>query len=130
VPYGPTPLFFPAVPARGDGGRRVDATVPAPANIGTAVGAEIDHGPIGARVLTRFSYSRRAMRRAGTAGAPVAAVERPAAGEEVNVHGRDGGDAQGVSAGRAGRTSLGRARPALRAPRPGVAAGQTAVCHR
>jgi hypothetical protein len=39
-------------------------------NIGTAVGAENDHGPIGASVLTRFSYSRRALRWAGTAGAP------------------------------------------------------------
>jgi hypothetical protein len=34
-----------------------------------AVGAEIDHGAaIVVRALTRFSYSRRALRRAGTAG--------------------------------------------------------------
>ncbi len=31
-------------------------------NIGTAVDTENDHGPVGASALTRFSYSRRALR--------------------------------------------------------------------
>ncbi|WP_189307499.1 hypothetical protein [Streptomyces cinerochromogenes] len=47
--------------------------------------------------LTRFSYSRRALRWAGTAPDAQGAVERLAAGEELAVHGRNGGDAQGVA---------------------------------
>lgn len=35
-----------------------------------AVAADPDHGPVGVRVLTRFSYSRRALRWAGTAAVP------------------------------------------------------------
>ncbi len=45
------------------------SAVPASGNIGTAVIGENDHGQ-GVRALTRFSYSRRALRWAGTAGAP------------------------------------------------------------
>lgn len=47
--------------------------------------------------LTRFSYSRRALRWAGTAGDSLAAVERLAASEELAVHSGDGADAQGVA---------------------------------
>ncbi|MEU5087392.1 hypothetical protein [Streptomyces sp. NPDC021356] len=46
--------------------------------------------------LIRFSYSRRALRWAGTASA-LPAVERLAEGEEPAVHGRECGDAQGVA---------------------------------
>ncbi|MFD5971366.1 hypothetical protein ACFWGR_34980, partial [Streptomyces sp. NPDC060311] len=47
----------------------VDFTSPASGNIGTAVIGENDHGQ-GASALTLFSYSRRALRWAGTAGRP------------------------------------------------------------
>ncbi|MFF4095857.1 hypothetical protein ACFYYY_18825 [Streptomyces sp. NPDC001834] len=61
------------------------------------VGAEIDHGPADARVLTRFSYSRRALRWAGTAGAPWPPSSQLAAGEESALHGGDGADAECVA---------------------------------
>ncbi|MEW1657910.1 hypothetical protein [Streptomyces sp. NPDC093707] len=35
-----------------------------------AVAADPDHGPVEMRALTRFSYSRRALRCAGTVGVP------------------------------------------------------------
>ncbi|MFE9468265.1 hypothetical protein ACFYNW_32370 [Streptomyces virginiae] len=58
---------------------------------------EIDHSPGGARVLARFSYSRRALRCAGTAGTPLGSVERLAVVEETVVHGENGTEAQGVA---------------------------------
>ena len=48
-------------------------------NIGTAVGAENDHGQ-GVSALTRFSYSRRGLALSRDA---VAAIERLASGEEL-----------------------------------------------
>lgn len=46
---------------------------------------------------TRFSYSRRALRWAGTVGAPWPPSERLAAGKKYEVHGGDGTDAQCVA---------------------------------